>query len=86
MVGTTSASALDGIKVFPNPASEAINFEGPVWVRTARLLDLAGREMRRQSFEGTNGSFPVMDLRRGVCFLELTGASGARNVRRIMIE
>jgi len=84
-VATTSASALDGIKVFPNPASEMINFAGPVRVRTARLLDVTGREVRRITGGETTGRLPVAGLRSGVYFLEFNAYAGGRKVQRVMV-
>lgn len=85
-VSTNSASALETIRVFPNPATEAVNFTGSVRVRTARLLDLAGREIRRMTSGGTTGSLPVAGLRGGVYLLEFTGVGGERSSRKVVVR
>jgi hypothetical protein len=85
-VATTAASALTGITVFPNPASEEINFRGAEIIRSTRLLDLTGREVRRQNAARSAGSLSVAGLRPGVYFLEFTDAKGNRAARRVLIR
>jgi len=85
-VATTTVSALATTRIFPNPATEMIGFEGTKQIRSVRLLDLAGRELREQLFGASSGRLPVSDLRSGVYLLEIFGSGGERDIRRVVVE
>lgn len=63
--------AIEGVKVFPNPATEVLNvtFDANNMDYTVELMDLQGRTVATQSFNGASGAqtvnFSVADIAAG---------------------
>jgi len=72
------------LSVFPNPATEVINFANPVAISGLRLLNSAGRPLRELHDQGTNGTLSLAGLPSGIYLLELTDINGERVTRRVL--
>ncbi len=78
------ASLPTELSIFPNPATDAINFSNPLAVRGLRLLNSAGRSIRELNDQGTNGTLSLAGLPPGIYLLEITDINGERTTRRVL--
>lgn len=72
------------LSVYPNPATEVVNFANPVAISGLRLLNAAGRPVRELHDQGTNGTLSLAGLPAGIYLLELTDVNGERATRRVL--
>jgi hypothetical protein len=74
---------LDGMRIFPNPASEKIRVLSPVEI-ILRIADLDGRLIRKEKLEAPGGEFDVSGLPEG-CYITEVRHGHHRRFQRIMI-
>ena len=60
------------IDVYPNPASNVINFRSEFTIDNLSVLDLMGRTVKEQISNNKESSLDVSDLAKGVYLVKLT--------------
>lgn len=81
-VGGTSA--VDAIRVFPNPARDVVNVQGLSAIggsKTIILLNVAGAEVARQTVSKGEAALPVAGLPSGVYILQVQTPEGGATFR-----
>lgn len=86
-VGLEPVHAVGGAHVSPNPSTGPITLAMPGTERavSASMTDAAGKRVEQFDLRGTNGAIEPQ-VSPGSYFLEITSATGARWVLRIMRE
>jgi len=69
------------VQVYPNPASSLLYVESSVRIRSAAVVDAAGRTALQQPFNASFGVVEVGSLAAGVYFLELHAADEVVRLR-----
>jgi len=75
--------------IFPNPAKDYITIKGEGLKNggTVLFLDALGKEVKRSTVKTANSNIIVSDLKRGVYFVNVYGADGAKsNIQRLIIQ
>ena len=74
------------IKVFPNPANDALNVTG-LWENTSyRLLSVTGMSLQQGLLQQGSSTISMKDFAAGVYILELNGENGERTIVRVVKE
>lgn len=76
-VGTNDVEATN-VTLYPNPAAQVLNIASDMDFTTARILNIAGQEVR--SFSNFGSSLNVSDLNSGIYFIELTSVNSQKQV------
>ena len=74
------------VKVFPNPANNALNITGVPQNRRYRIWNVTGSCMIQGPLQQGDNSISLKNLAPGVYILELTGEKGVRNMIRVVKE
>ncbi len=75
------------MQIWPNPANDVLFFHaGQNNTMEIRIVDLSGREMLRQSFNGENISINTANLPSGYYFVEAKGISDSGPVKLLIIH
>ncbi|MCE3295065.1 MAG: hypothetical protein K0R65_779 [Crocinitomicaceae bacterium] len=70
-IGLEEVAQLNGIKYYPNPASELINFEVNDAVKTIRIVDFTGKLISETSVKNAVETVSLEGLSNGVYFFSL---------------
>ncbi len=70
-----------GIKIFPNPATDALYINAAQNLPEMRLLDVTGKALRQLSDTGTQTVINLQDMPKGLYFLELQLEGGNQAVK-----
>jgi hypothetical protein len=70
-----------GIRVFPNPAADVLRVQGDNALPPMRLLDTAGRELRRLKGQNLQEELNVSNLAPGLYLLEFRLPQGVQSVK-----
>lgn len=84
VVVSTEAGLLDGIQVYPVPTQDIaiVSFRGKVLSGACRLLNLQGKLLVKQSFEGaTEINLQTSQLPAGVYLLEINSGGASRVIK-----
>jgi len=74
----------NNIKVYPNPANDAVHIEGITAGTGIQLFDVTGRQVLQSASTSTNASINISSLSTGSYVLVLTSAEGTRTTRKLM--
>lgn len=74
----------NNIKVYPNPANDAVYIEGIGSGTGIQLFDVTGRQVYQSASTSTNASINTSSLSTGSYVLVLTSAEGIRTTRKLM--
>ncbi len=84
-VGVENAS-VDGIKVYPNPATDQITVEAIANVRNITLINYLGQPVMNMDVNGQSSQqLNVSNLESGIYFVRFTTADGSVSMERITI-
>jgi CHRD domain/Secretion system C-terminal sorting domain len=81
-----TATVLNEIAVWPNPASEAVNLALPdsELAFEARVFDLTGRQLRRTEGAGATGRIELAGLERGIYVLQVQQGAAHTAVKLVV--
>jgi len=82
----TIVSALESIKVFPNPANDELGITGLTEKMNYRLLSVTGNCMAQGNLQQPSDNISMHDIVPGVYVLELTGLDGEKDMVRVVKE
>jgi len=74
----------NNIKVYPNPANDAVHIEGIAAGTGIQIFDVTGRQVYQSASTSTNASINISSLSAGSYVLVLTTADGIRTTRKLM--
>ena len=74
----------NGVSIYPNPASEAINISSKAAIEAVRLTDAAGRVVLALKGNGKELTIPVKEFTRGIYTISVTTKSSVL-VRQLVI-
>lgn len=69
------------ISVYPNPVTDVINFKNPDQISSVKIYDSAGKLVVNQK---PVGKLDVSELLKGVYFIEIENANGAKTYEKII--
>lgn len=82
--------AISNFKIFPNPASQNINLVGelPKDYKQANiiLMDMNGRCLKNDVFDGKNKSLYVGDIESGMYMLEIVYSKRDKETHKVLIN
>lgn len=85
ITGVKEPEILNGVTVFPNPASHLLQVESPVDINAVRVLDLLGHELWYRELKGNvKVQINSTDLQPGSCLLEVYTDKGVA-VRKVIV-
>jgi Secretion system C-terminal sorting domain len=82
VTGLADEGIVTRVSVYPNPCTDFLTVPTATKTRTAEVLDLAGRVVRRTTLAATAEHLPTAALASGSYLLRLTDAAGAVQVAR----
>lgn len=88
-VGIHEATAVNGLRAYPNPATDAITVQfndGSVINGQLRIIDAAGREAYQNRIATSVQRIPVGDLSNGVYEVSVTTREGIRHRTRVVVQ
>jgi hypothetical protein len=83
-VGVNEVSAIEGLKVYPNPFAEQLVFESDLEISIV-IFDINGRELSQLiKPAGKAGSFDLSNLAEGTYFVKITDTKNQTVVEQLM--
>ncbi len=82
-------SGIDGLTIFPNPASETIfiKVNDQSGLYTIRIIDVTGRICRTTEIDPkTTNAVRIDDLNKGIYFIQISEKSGAVTTKKILFN
>ena len=79
-----TAATNNNIKVYPNPANDAVHIEGIAAGTGIQIFDVTGRQVYQSASTSTNASINISSLSTGSYVLVLTATDGTRTTRKLM--
>ncbi len=74
--GVPEASWEKGVKIYPNPVSDQLNFKSNILMKSIKIYDLNGREVMNQLVGSHNLVLPLMNLKNGYYMLQIETEKG----------
>lgn len=71
----------DGLRIFPNPVSNVLNFSHTQMIESVTVLNLMGQTILDQPVRETSHSMDLSGLSRGTYLVKVETASGVRTVK-----
>ncbi len=83
---TDEVKALDGLKIYPNPASDKVHIRIPeIQLESVRILDPLGRQVKEIKMKASSDiEVPVADLPAGIYFLEIIATNKERSCYKLI--